>query len=579
MNGIRRDWPGWQRRERGNLLVISVALSLTLGAYFWRLYLLRVRYFNPDEFEHLHAAWCISKGMLLYRDFFELHTPWLHFFLAQFYTFFDVETNVAGAQAFLFFARTWMWVFTGLILVWTLWLGRLWRDARVGCVAALFLANTLMFFRKTLEVRPDVLSVTVWLACLIAVVRGIRDEETGRNPRWRFLWSGIFLGAAVMCTQKMLFAFPGFGLAMLWYLLDPRSRGTHRQRLRNVAYQVAGFCLPVLLTFGYFAFRGALGQFIEYNFLLTSRWKFVFTPTYDLKQLVKDNPILVGLALVGFFRALFRTFEREPFRRGEPIYVLSALGLFVGLFIIQAPHQQYYLMFLPLGAVFASDAFLDAMDSAAAALHGEWARHARFILCVLAGTCAFIALLLLAPKIQLSWAEATVYLARVLGRSHTDWLPTTFDAGRWLVALVSAAVCLLFAWRNLAVAVLLVGLSLYPFKEMRDEAATLKNTEVLGEIRYVLNNTSATDTCMDGWTGLGVFRQHASFYWFLPQDLRAMLSESTKHDLAVNLRSGSIAPKLIFYDYNLKDLSDETAQFFEDHYESVGKGRIWRRKK
>jgi hypothetical protein len=570
MNGIGADSRSPLRRERGTLLIIGSALSLAMGSYFWRLYLLRVRYFGGDEFEHLHGAWCISKGLLPYRDFFEHHTPWLHFFLAQFLRFYQVDTKFADAEAFLFFSRTCIWLFTGVILVLTFWLGRLWRDARVGCVAALFLGNIPMFLDKTLEVRPDVPSVALWLACLVAVVRGIREEETGSKSKWRFAWSGIFLGAAVMCTQKMLFALPGFGLSMLWYVLDPRSRGTRGQRFWNVAHQVLGFCLPVFLTLGYFAVRGALREFLEYNFLLNSRWKYRLSPIPFLMELAKDNPMLVGLAISGFFRALWKMFGRERFRRGEFVYVLSALGLFGGAFIIPVPWHQYYLMFLPLGAVFASCAFLDVMDWVTAAEHGKRSRSARSVLYIVTGTCAFFALVILVLRMS-----RPRFLSDLIHAS--DWFPTTFlHAELWLIILVSAAVCLLFRRENLAAAALLVGLSLFAFKVMYKVHDT--NRDDLNGIRYVLQNTSPTDTCMDGWTGLGVFRPHAWFYWFLHREVRMMLSERTKNEFEANLTSGSIAPKLIFYDQDLKGLSAETAQFLENAYEPTGEGPIRRRK-
>ena len=584
MNEIEKDSRSWMSDERGNLFVIGSALLLALGAYFWRLHVLRVRYFSPDEFEHLHAAWSVSKGLLPYRDFFEHHTPWLHFFLAPFFRFYDVDTKVADAQAFFFFARTWMWIFTGMILVLTFWVARLWRDARVGCVAVLFLGNTRTFLDKTIEVRPDVLSAALWLACLIAVVLGIREEEFDR-ARWRFAWSGIFLGAAVMCTQKMLFALPGFGLAMLWYLFDPRSLGTRGQRFRNIAYQVLGFCLPILLTLGYFAVRGAIGEFIEYNFLMNFRWKSRFAPTYFLKQLVKDNPIIVGLAVAGFFSALWGMFGRERFRRSEYVCVLNVLGLFFGLFIIQQPHPHYYLMFLPLGAFLASCAFLEAMDWAGAAVQRQHARRLKLVLYFVIGTCAFVALVILALRMFRPHLVDLLYAI--------DWLPTGFlQCELWLLALGAAAVCLLFRRENLAAAALLGALSLYPFRVMLLYDVHQTNRTTLNEIRYVLQNTSPADTCMDGVTGLGVFRPHAWYYWHI-DDVRPMISESSINEVAANLRSGSIAPKLIFYDQDLKDLSPGTTEFFEKHYEPDGEGTsiripdsadtvhpvsIWRRK-
>jgi hypothetical protein len=173
------------------------------------------------------------------------------------------------------------------------------------------------------------------------------------------------------------------------------------------------------------------------------------------------------------------------------------------------------------------------------------------------------------------------------------WGPGTFQAELWLLALGSAAVCLLFRRENLAAAALLGALSLYPFKVMLLYDVDQTNRTTLNEIRYVLQNTSATDICMDGWTGLGVFRPHAWYYWHLPDDVRPMITESSINEFAANLRSGSIAPKFIFYDQDLKDLSPGTTEFFEKHYESTGESTsiripvsadsvypvsIWRRK-
>ncbi|MGH9364009.1 MAG: ArnT family glycosyltransferase [Thermoanaerobaculia bacterium] len=533
---------------------------MTLGAYVWRLYLLRVRRFDSDEFEHLHGAWLISQGMLPYRDFFEHHTPWLHYFLAPSFAFFNVETNVEAAHGFLFFARMCMWLFAGAILALTLRLGRLWRDVRVGCVAALFLGNTLMFLEKTLEVRPDLLSVMFWLACLALVTNGIRDEQPDKNTHWRFAWSGAFLGAAVMCTQKMLFAFPGFSLAMLWYLFDPRSRGRYGQRLWNVVYLVIGFCVPILLTLGYFALRGGLDEFIEYNFLLNARWKLRFSPADYLVQLVKQNPILVALALVGFFRAFFGMFGRQRFRRGEFVFALNALGLFLGLFIVPVPYRQYYLMFLPLGATFAAGLVVDVIDGLSAALRGHRPKNALAHLYLFAGSGAFILLLALALK-----------------EAHPRVLNDLFYPEMWGVALLLTVILLFFRRKNVAIALLLIALSVYPFKQMRD-AANRTNAVVLNEIRYVLENTSPSETCMDGWTGRGVFRPHAWFYWFLHPEVRAMLSDGTKDELFAGLVSGSVAPKLLFLDGNLRELSEDTTRFFEEHYEPAEMGDIWRRK-
>jgi len=60
----------------------ALVFSLLGGLFLFRLANFRIRWFNPDEFEHVHVSWCIANGMVPYRDFFEHHTPWLWYLLA-----------------------------------------------------------------------------------------------------------------------------------------------------------------------------------------------------------------------------------------------------------------------------------------------------------------------------------------------------------------------------------------------------------------------------------------------------------------------------------------------------------------
>src|SRR5262245_37034538 len=89
-------------RLPGLLPVCGTAIVLTVAAYVARLWLLRVRDFDPDEFEHLHAGWLFANGMLPYRDFFQIHPPWFYFLLRPLFHFFAVETNAADAFGLLF---------------------------------------------------------------------------------------------------------------------------------------------------------------------------------------------------------------------------------------------------------------------------------------------------------------------------------------------------------------------------------------------------------------------------------------------------------------------------------------------
>ena len=89
-----RDWTS------ALLLLATVAFLISY------LPLIPRRIFDPDEFEHAHAAWCWWKGMIPYKDFFEHHTPWYYAVLRPLFRWFDVDASLESARHFLLLGRS-----------------------------------------------------------------------------------------------------------------------------------------------------------------------------------------------------------------------------------------------------------------------------------------------------------------------------------------------------------------------------------------------------------------------------------------------------------------------------------------
>ena len=53
-------------------VVLVLAIIINIGLCSFRL---RNAPFDQDEFEHMHVAWNISTGKVIYRDFFQIHGP------------------------------------------------------------------------------------------------------------------------------------------------------------------------------------------------------------------------------------------------------------------------------------------------------------------------------------------------------------------------------------------------------------------------------------------------------------------------------------------------------------------------
>jgi hypothetical protein len=538
-----------------------IALLIILVAYGQRHWLLQSRAFDNDEFEHLHSAWLISKGQLPYLDYFEHHTPTMHFLLAQVYKVYQVEADFNEAKSAIVFSRRLMWAFTGIILILTFYLGRIWENWRIGLVGTVFLVGTLMFQEKTLEIRPDLLSLPCWLGCLILLMQVIQGKGMSEvRKRWFMAFCGFLLGGSIMTTQKMLFAMPGFTLAMFIYWFSPQSQGTVQQRFVQIICQLAGFFAPMVLMLGYFQLYNGAYTFIEYNLLLNLGWKAGFSPKEYILRLMDQNPFIVGFGLLGMIWAIYKSFTLGSFRRGDYIMVINLIGLLVGLFIIPVPWRQYYLIFLPLLALFSARFLTGVINDLIEIWSAKPVQLKAFML--------KSGLFMLLSAFLLAW-------------TFPEHLPVELNAvvkKFMLLALIGAGLIPVFLKsKDLTMALLIIAVHLPTAKKFKTKF-NLNNQQQFESIQYVIENSPAESTFMDGWKGIGLYRQHAYFYWMLHEEIRGMLSEDQIHQLLEDLKSGKISPYFVNLDEDLLALSPEITAFFKEHYQPAGIADLYLRR-
>lgn len=487
--------------EQPLAIVAITALLLSAALYVWRIWLLRTVAIDRDEFEHLHAAWCLWRGLIPYRDFFEHHTPLLWMMLAPLYRFYPVDQSPDAAVAFIFMARRIMMLIAGICLILTFVLARLWRGERVAWIATAMLSACVAFVYKTLEVRPDVPAAALWLGCLAAGLKAF-DTRTRRRRTWLFFLSGFLLGAALMCTQKILVVLPLFALAMLWYLVG--GEGSRWERLAECLWQFGGFSVPILAVLAFFEKHGAFSQFLYYNFLANFGWNSALPFPGLISSVFRENPILISLGTLGIVLEGWRRFRDGTFTP-DKFLLLATIGAIAGLRLLPEAWLQYYLIFMPLLAIYGADLLSSAIDKG----------------------------------VQLGGVLASSAPVNTLG--------------------------------NAVLAAVLVASSVHPIMEMREHFDVATNSWQLSQLHWVLTHTQPNDTVLDCTTGLGVFRPDAYFYSMLyPQ----MLSASDHERLIADLKSGRLAPKLIFPDQYLLVPAD----LIGNYAPVIGEWTIWIRR-
>jgi hypothetical protein len=343
---------------RSKLLLLAMTLLIAVP-FFLRLPLLETRGFNPDELECIHWAWCVGKGMVPYRDYFDHHAPWFHYFLSSFFRFYDVERVPAEAVAFLTFARTLTWIFAGAVLAAAFFLGRALRDVRTGLAATLLLGNAAFFFSKSLEVRADVPAAALVVAAVHLALSGHRRVNEGAGgAAIRLFGSGLALGVGTMLTQKVLFVGPGFAAAALWLVLDPRIASSRKRRLSLIALQTLGFLVPLGTTLGYFASQNAFWHFIEATLLVNARWPGLSAGPF-LLELARVDGAFVVLGLAGLAYLTARAFRTQALSRMEPLVALPMLSLLLTLPVHTGTSYQHFLLVLPLFSLYAASCLVD----------------------------------------------------------------------------------------------------------------------------------------------------------------------------------------------------------------------------
>lgn len=537
----------------------KIILVLILIAILFQIPIILVRHFDNDEFEHLHGARNIYHGMVPYRDYFEHHTPFSHYFLALLYIF------LADKIELIFLARFIMLVFTCAILYLTFRLAKLLYDLNVALLATLFLSYVLMFQRKTIEVRPDVPALIFWLLALFFFVSGImaQDEHRKKRPKKYFLASGIMMASAILTTQKALFAAIGLFLVWICILFERQTESSLKERIALMVWFGLGFSIPFGITCLYFFMNNALGDFIYRNFIMNIQWKAGFTPHGLIRRLIIENTFFSLMSLLGLAIATFQLLKAKKRSYGSFVPLLSTYILIIGLFIIPIPQQQYYLLLLPLLAIYCGfifNAFISYFSWEQFKKLRTKQSYLRFglrLVSLVAVTIAF--------GLTLTYNKVNTLTFRNIPNFYL-WV--------WLFLLPFLLWYYIKDNRQLFTVVLLIGTLIYPFVCMTKQISFRNNKNQLNEIRFILQNASSQDTIFDGWRGTGVFRNHAYYYYFLHSEIQMMLTpKELSEDIIEVLRNKK--PKFIIYDKSIRALPEKVNNYIKDNYKPTGLGEIY----
>jgi hypothetical protein len=370
------------------------------------------------------------------------------------------------------------------------------------------------------------------------------------------VWSGVLLGIAFITLQKAIYALPGFSLGAFWYVYSCPNTQSRRSRIGHIFWQVLGFCVPLLSVAIYFYANGALDALVRYTFSFNVGMPRI-SPWADFRAMAYQNPYLVIFGGAGWVYQVFMVFRGESPWRGAYLLLPIALTLFAGLFHIPVAYYQYYLWFLPLFALFAAVTIIDLVSTFILKRDQISQRQWSFF-------ALPVGLIVLAALI-------------LIGRGAGSHWPPQVVTGYWFAVFLILIFSTFLRLPPVAGSMVFLALAVPPSVRITSELRSTMLSPQLTEIRYIVEKTEPTDTVLDGFSGTGIFRSSAYFYWALPWNIRPALSDKIKQDLLDGLRSGAIAPTLILLDRDLDRFSPSITRFTEQRYKPTGIGNIWKR--
>jgi hypothetical protein len=429
-----------------------------------------------------------------------------------------------------------------------------------------------MFLVKTIEIRSDVPALLFWLLSLFFFLSGIRDHgrHCGNERRKWFFLSGLMIASAILTTQKAIFAAVGLLVSWICILFDSKERGLLKERRAMTLWFCLGFLIPLSIVCLYFLINKALGDFIYRNFIMNIFWKERFLPFHEIKRLVKQNPSFSVLSFLGLITATFQLFKaKRKMPNGLFVPILASYFLLIGLFVIPVPHRQYYLLFLPLWAIYCGFMFDKLINYLSwKQFRGLWAerKYMNFGL-------RLFSVLILVMIFGFIIKHNGLFTIKILAISH-------FFLWIWLLLLPFLMWAYIRDKRRFVALLLLICIVMRPFiytvRQFMDNKLQFRhsNESQLEAITFILKNSNAQDTILDGWSGLGVFRNHAYYYCYLHGEIQAMLTpQEISENIIKALRSKT--PKFIMYDEYIFLLPRDVTRYIEKNYESTGVGPIY----
>jgi hypothetical protein len=517
----------------------TVLTTLAVLAVAARLWLAFRRLYDPDELQHLHAGFCLWRGVLPYRDFFEQHQPVLWYVSLALFAIWGESLDVVFAGRFL------IWI-AGAVTAGMTWkLGNRLFGRYAGPVALLLLLAHPPYQEKNVEWRPDNMALPLVLAAIWCL-----DRTTGSHQKTWACLAGACSAAAFFCTQKVVYVESGIFAAVMWCRF-PVPQASHMQNSpdEGATASARGLIIPLIsgailvgaVVLGALYLQGILTSYLDMTLLAPMRWQTRESVLRYVITQIAPGSILYGLGLAGWMLIIPDLLSRRIRSVGAAAVAGGTITHLAGVLHVPAAFHQYFLPVIPLVALMAAHAWTtvaDLADSSSSPV--PIARMAA----VMVGLCVAITGLFVRSLDTLLWGGMIAIIA---------------------VMLVASALLILCTFRR-AGALLVLAASMIGTLEYHRAQFGWSHEHQSGLIRQLMNATEPQDAFLDGFTGYGALRPHAFYVFWLNQHSWPMIPADQQVSGIIGALEHPRTRIVLFDQYLARFLPAKVQQFIEQHY-------------
>ena len=306
------DMPNWV------VGILALVLILRIPSFF-------EPYYYGDEMIYLSLGQGVRQGLTLYKDVYDNKPPLLYLTAA-------IAGNLFWFKVILAF-----WSIATIFVFYKLVKHLFEKNERTQQIATLIFAvlTTIPLLEgNTVNAELFMIGPSL-LAILILLKEGLNSKK--------ILLAGILFGFSFLFKVPALFDVP---VIVFYWLITSNLKTDWKEIFKKTLILGIGFLIPLLLTFVWYFFQGALSEYVKAAFVQTIGYVSSFRPGDVQKPFfVKNAPLLIRGLIVLLGSGVLFIFRKKLSKK----FILFSVWTLFALFAVtlsERPYPHYFIQAL-----------------------------------------------------------------------------------------------------------------------------------------------------------------------------------------------------------------------------------------